>query len=72
MEAALIGYFGPGAAIERKVNVYYDFSESSDELYLRVCSNRSIDEQIDRLIEFFQREEDLLAPMRARLLIGFL
>jgi hypothetical protein len=37
-----------------------------------VWADLSIDEKIDRLEEFLRREKELLAPVFARLIIGFL
>jgi hypothetical protein len=72
IEAALVEHFGPGAEVERKVVSGYDDPEGSDELYLRVHTNLSFDEEVDRLAEFLERDEDLLAPVRRQLVIGFL
>jgi len=72
IEAALVAHFGPRAEVERTVSVYYDSPDASDELYLRVCADLSIDETIDRLEEFLRREKELLAPVFERLTIGFL
>jgi hypothetical protein len=73
IEAALVDHFGPGAEVKRKiVSEFYDDTEGSDELYLRVYDELSLDENIDRLATFLEREGDVLAPVRARLTIGFL
>lgn len=73
IEAALVRNFGPGSEVERKiVSEYYDDPEESDELYLRVHTDLSFDEEVDRLGDFLRREEDLLAPVLPRLTIGFL
>jgi hypothetical protein len=73
IEAALVRHFGPGSAVERKlVNEFHDDPEGSDELYLRVHADLSLDENIDRLAAFLEREVELLAPVRAQLTIGFL
>ena len=73
IEAALVRHFGPGSVVERKiVNEFHDDPEGSDELYLRVHADLSLDENIDRLAAFLEREGDLLAPVRAQLTIGFL
>lgn len=73
IEAALLRHFGPGSAVERKlVNEFHDDPEGSDELYLRVDADLALDESIDRLATFLEREGDLLAPVRAQLTIGFL
>jgi hypothetical protein len=73
IEAALVRHFGPGAEVKRKiVSEFYDDLEGSDELYLRVYDDLSLDENIDRLATLLEREGDLLAPVRARLTIGFL
>jgi hypothetical protein len=73
IEAALVRHFGPGAEVERDiVSEFYDDEEGSDELYLRVHADLSLDENIDRLAAFLERETDLLAPVREQLTIGFL
>lgn len=73
IEAALVRHFGPGSVVERKiVSEFHDDPEGSDELYLRVHADLSLDENIDRLATFLEREGDLLAPVRAQLTIGFL
>ncbi len=73
IEAALVRHFGPGAEVERNiVSEFYDDPEGSDELYLRVHADLSLDESIDRLAAFLERETDLLDPVRAQLTIGFL
>lgn len=73
IEAALGRHFGPGAEVERKiVSEFFDDPDGSDELYLRVHTDLSFDEEVERLGEFLRREEDLLAPVLPRLAIGFL
>jgi hypothetical protein len=72
IEAALVEHFGPGARVERDVISDYDAPERSEVLYLRVYSALSLDENMDRLGEFLQREQNLLAPVLAQLVIGFL
>jgi hypothetical protein len=73
IEAALVRHFGPEAEVERTiVSEFYDDPEGSDELYLRVIDDLSFDENMDRLTAFLDREGDLLAPVRARLTVGFL
>jgi hypothetical protein len=72
IEAALVGQFGPGASVERQIIDDYDSVETSEELYLRVHSDLSFDESIDRLAEFLRREEGLLDPVHRHLVIGFL
>jgi hypothetical protein len=73
IEAALVRHFGPGAQVERTiVSEFYDDPEGSDELYLRVHADLSLDESMSRLARFIEREGDLLAPVRAQLAIGFL
>jgi hypothetical protein len=72
IEAAVLRHFGPGARVVREVAVYYDEPEPEDDLYLRVLTNRPIYEEIDLLGTFLVQEEDLLAPVRRHLNIGFL
>lgn len=72
IEAALIEHFGPGARVERQIIDDYDSLEKSEELYLRVVADLSLDENLDRLAKFLEQESDLMAPVRARLIIGFL
>jgi hypothetical protein len=72
IEAALLEHFGPGARVERKIISDYEEEGGSDELYLRVHTSLSVDEEIDRLGEFLRRHEDLLNPVHRSLVIGFL
>jgi hypothetical protein len=72
IEAALVAHFGPGARVERQVVSEYDDPGGGDELYLRVHTALSLDEEIDRLRDFLGREAGLLAPVRRQLSIGFL
>jgi hypothetical protein len=72
IEAALVAHFGPGATVERQVVSEYDDPDGGDELYLRVHTGLSLDEEIDRLRDFLGREAGLLAPVRRQLSIGFL
>jgi hypothetical protein len=73
IEAALVRHFGPGAKVERTiVSEFYDDPDGSDELYLRLHADLSLDESMNRLAAFIERESDLLAPVRAQLAIGFL
>ncbi len=73
IEAALVRHFGPGSEVERRiVSEFCDDPEGSDELYLHVSADLPLDESIGRLASFLEQEEDLLAPVRAQLTIGFL
>jgi hypothetical protein len=72
IEAAIVRHFGPGTRVERKVIVEYDDPQGEDDLYLRVHTDLSLDEEVDLLSEFLGREKDLLAPVRERVVIGFL
>lgn len=72
IEAALREHFGAGAKVLRKIIEPYDIPDGRDELYLRVHTDLSFDEEIDGLGEFLGRHQDLLAPVRSRLTIGFL
>jgi hypothetical protein len=72
IEAAIISRFGPETQIERKIVGEFDESEGDDELYLRVHTDLPIGQEMDLLAEFLRREEDLLAPVRRQLVIGFL
>jgi hypothetical protein len=71
IEAALVAHFGPGARVERQIISEYDLEED-DELYLRVHTDLSLDQEIDRLGEFLGQEEELLAPVLQQFAIGFL
>jgi hypothetical protein len=72
IEAALLKQFGPGATIERKIlNEVWDDPDGPDELIVRVISDLSFDEKIDRHADFLRRERDLLDPVRSSLTIGF-
>jgi hypothetical protein len=72
IEAVLAEQFGPGARLEREIILGYDEPEGSDELYLRVHNDLSLDENVDRLTEFLHRNKDLLAPVHRHLVVGFL
>lgn len=72
IEAAVLRHFGPGARVAREVAVYYDEPEPEDDLYLRVITDRTIEEDIDLLGTFLSQERELLAPVRRRLVIGLL
>jgi hypothetical protein len=72
IEAALLAHFGPGTRVERRIISEYDDPEGSDELYLRVHTDLSFDEEIDGLGALLERKRDLLRPVRSRLTIGFL
>lgn|GEM_PF-4306292 len=72
IEEAIRDHFGPGSRVERQIISPHDEPDGRDELYLRVHSELSLDEEIDRLAEFLRQEEDLLAPVRRQLVIGFL
>jgi hypothetical protein len=72
IEAALVEQFGPGAKVERQIIDDFDAVERGEEFYLRVRADLSFDEEIDRLVEFLQREQDLLDPVHRHLVIGFL
>jgi hypothetical protein len=72
IEAAIRRCFGPGSRVERQIISPYDVPDGSDELYLRVHSDLSLDEEIDLLGELLRSDKDLLAPVRSRLTIGFL
>jgi hypothetical protein len=72
IEVALAERFGPGARLEREIIFGYDEPEGSDELYLRVHNDLSLDENVDRLTEFLHRNKGLLAPVHRHLVIGFL
>jgi hypothetical protein len=72
IEAALVEHFGPEAKVERKIISDYEEMGESDQLYLHVRADLSLDEKIDRLRQFLRQEEDLLAPVRRNLVVGFL
>jgi hypothetical protein len=72
IEAAVLRHFGPGAKVVREVAVYYDEPEPEDDFYLRVITERTIDEEVDLLGTFLVEQEELLAPAKRHLVIGFL
>jgi hypothetical protein len=72
IEAAIVRHFGPRTKVERKIVGQFDESEGEDDLYLRVYTDLPFAEEIDGLAEFRHRQEDLLAPVRGKLVIGFL
>jgi hypothetical protein len=72
IEAAIVRDFGPRTKVERKIVGQFDESEGEDDLYLRVYTDLPFAEEIDRLAEFRHRHEDLLTPVRGKLVIGFL
>jgi hypothetical protein len=72
IEAKVLEYFGPGARVERKIIEPWDIPDGHDEFYLRVRTDLSVREQIDRLSAVLEGEQDLLRPFLDRLTIGFL
>jgi hypothetical protein len=72
IEAKVLEYFGPGARVERKIIEPWDIPDGHDEFYLRVRTDLSVREQIDRLGALLEGEQDLLRPFLDRLTIGFL
>jgi hypothetical protein len=72
IEAAVLRHFGPGARVVREVAVYYDEPEPEDDFYLRVITDRPVEEEVDLLGEFLGQERELLAPVRRHLVIGLL
>jgi DNA-binding Lrp family transcriptional regulator len=72
IEAKVLEYFGPGARVERKIIEPWDIPDGHDEFYLRVRTDLSVREQIDRLSAVLEGEQDLLGPFLDRLTIGFL
>jgi hypothetical protein len=72
IEAAIVRHFGPRTKVERKIVGQFDESEGEDDLYLRVYTDLPFAEEIDRLAAFRRRHDDLLAPVRGKLVIGFL
>lgn len=72
IEAALRAHFGPEARVERRIIEPCGLPDGRDQLYLRIHTDASVDEEIDRLGEFLRLEEELLAPVMSRLTIGFL
>ena len=72
IEAKVLEYFGPKARVERKIIEPWDIPDGHDEFYLRVRSDLSVAEQIDRLGDLLEGEQDLLRPFLDRLTIGFL
>jgi hypothetical protein len=72
IEAALLEHFGPGVTIERKIIEPWDVADGEDEFYLRVHTDLTVREEIDRLGEFLRLQRNLLDPVRPRLTIGFL
>jgi hypothetical protein len=70
IEAAVLRHFGPGATVVREMAVYYDEPEPEDDLFLRVTTGLTVEEDIDLLRSFFRRERDLLAPVKRHLVIG--
>jgi hypothetical protein len=72
IEAAIRERFGDDVRIERKIIREPFNSNTRDELYLRVHSGLSFDEEVDRLRRLLREEQDLLGPVQRRLTIGFL
>lgn len=72
IEAVLVEHFGPGAEVERKIISDYESPERSEGLYLRVHTDLSFEEEVDRLGDLLRQEQDLLAPVLPQLTIGFL
>jgi hypothetical protein len=72
IEAAVLERFGPGASLERKIIEPWDVPEGGDQFYLRVNTDLSFEENVDRLSQLLRQEKALLAPVRRQLTIGFL
>ncbi len=70
IEAAVLRHFGPGAIVVREMAVYYDEPEPEDDLFLRVTTGLTVEEDLDLLRSFFRQERDLLAPVKRHLVIG--
>jgi hypothetical protein len=72
IEERVLHHFGPGTRAERTVFHPYDEEDAPDEFHLRVITDMTIDERIDRLKALLDEERELLAPFRSRLTIGIL
>ena len=72
IEERVLHHFGPGTRAERTVFHPYDEEDAPDELHLRVITDMTVDERIDRLKALLDEEGELLAPFRSRLTIGIL
>jgi hypothetical protein len=72
IESKIHDHFGAEARIERAIITEHDAPEGRDHLYLGVRTALSLDDEIDRLADLLSEEENLLAPVRARLTIGVL
>jgi hypothetical protein len=72
IESKIHDRFGPDARIERAIVTEHGAPEGRDHLYLGVRTALSFDDEIERLADLLSDEEELLAPVRARLTIGTL
>jgi hypothetical protein len=71
IEGKIREHFGPDSGVERTI-IADAGPEPHDHLYLRVRSDHSFDERMDRLTALVDQEQDLLRPVLSRLTIGFL
>ena len=72
IEAKIHEYFGADAQIGRAIITEYDDAEGGDELYLRILTSLTHDDEVDRLTKLLGDEGDLLDPVATRLTIGML
>jgi hypothetical protein len=72
IEERVLHHFGPGARLERTVFHPRDEENPEDMFFLRVVTDLSFEEKIDRLKAVLREEHELLAPVRPQLTIDIL
>ena len=72
IEARILAHFGPDARIQRELFTPWDEEEAADQFHLRIVTEISFTERVDRLRAVLREEHELLAPARPPLTIGIL
>jgi hypothetical protein len=70
IESKIHEHFGADVRIRRAVIVDHSASDGRDRIYLGVRSGFAFDEEVDLLADFLVSDEELLGPVRDRLVIG--
>jgi hypothetical protein len=70
IESRIRDHFGADARIERAVVSDPEDGDGRDRLYLRIGTDLSVDEEVERLTALLDREEGRLRPFQERLTIG--
>lgn len=72
IEARVLRHFGPGTRLKRTVFHPMDEEDAEAMFILRVVTDMSFDQKVDRLKAFIGDEDEFIAPVRRRLTIGIL